>query len=87
MLHFCTPTYAMNDLKITISPTYFLFILFQAGVNSDEEDSDDDDDLTKREPSDIAETSTPKETDRLYPTAPNLDESDDSTASAHSTSV
>ena len=77
----------MNDLKITISLTYLLFILFQAGVNSDEEDSDDDDDLTKREPSDIAETSTPKETDRLYPTAPNLDESDDSTASAHSTSV
>lgn len=62
-------------------------VLLQAGVNSDEEDSDDDDDLTKREPSDIAETSTPKETDRLYPTAPNLDESDDSTASAHSTSV
>ena len=68
----------------------FIFFLFQAG---DEYFEEDDDDITK--PSfelgitdqDLSKPETPKEPERLYPTAPNLDESDDSTASAHSTSV
>ena len=68
----------------------FSFFLFQAG---DEYFEEDDDDITK--PSfelgitdqDLSKPETPKEPERLYPTAPNLDESDDSTASAHSTSV
>lgn len=54
----------------------------QAEVNTDDEDEDTDD----KKPN---ETSTPKEPEKLYPTAPTLDESSDdhSTASAHSTSV
>ena len=50
------------------------FFHFQADVNSDNVNDDDEDDTNN----------SPKETDRLYPTAPL--ESDD-TASVHSTSV
>ena len=52
----------------------FFFLHFQADVNSDNVDDEDEDDTNN----------SPKETDRLYPTAPL--ESDD-TASVHSTSV
>jgi hypothetical protein len=50
-------------------------------IDSDFEDEDPERALRKRSP----DTSTPK--GRLYPTAPTIEESDDSTASAHSTSV
>ena len=50
------------------------FFHLQADVNSDNVDDEDEDDTNN----------SPKETDRLYPTAPL--ESDD-TASVHSTSV
>jgi len=59
-------------------------VLLQAEVNTDDEDEKDDD----RSPNKMA--SAPKiEPEKLYPTAPILDESSDanSTASAHSTSV
>jgi hypothetical protein len=49
--------------------------------DSDFEEEDPERGLRKRSPD---ATSTPK---RLYPTAPAIEESDDSTASAHSTSV
>jgi len=62
-------------------------VLLQAEVNStdDEDDKKDDD----RSPNSNNEASAPKEPEKLYPTAPTLDESSDanSTASAHSTSV
>ena len=53
---------------------YCMGFFFQADVNSDNVNDDDEDDTNN----------SPKETDRLYPTAPL--ESDD-TASVHSTSV
>jgi len=60
-------------------------VLLQAEVNStDDEDEKKDDDRSPNE------ASAPKiEPEKLYPTAPLLDESSDanSTASAHSTSV
>jgi len=57
-------------------------VLLQAEVNlSDDENEDTKDEYT--------EVPSSKEPEKLYPTAPTLDESSDdhSTASAHSTSV
>lgn len=50
------------------------------------DDEEEPDEKTPLKPSDEkpVETSTPQ---KLYPTAPAIEESDDSTASAHSTSV
>lgn len=62
-------------------------VLLQAEVNSlEDEDYKKDDD---RSPDLNVEPSAPKEPEKLYPTAPTLDESSDanSTASVHSTSV
>ena len=60
--------------RISAKHNMFFFLHFQADVNSDNVDDEDEDDTNN----------SPKETDRLYPTAPL--ESDD-TASVHSTSV
>lgn len=65
----------LYDLKFAFFPKLTCsFLHFQADVNSDNVDDEDEDDTNN----------SPKETDRLYPTAPL--ESDD-TASVHSTSV
>jgi len=63
-------------------------VLLQAEVNPSDDDEDDEKNEDLRSPENH-ETSTPKEVEKLYPTAPTLDESSDdhSTASAHSTSV
>ena len=65
----------------------FISLIFQAEVNSlEDEDYKKDDD---RSPDLNIQASAPKEPEKLYPTAPALDESSDanSTASVHSTSV
>jgi len=67
-------------------------VLLQAEVNNTDDDDDNEavtDESAKLNiiDQDPKQTSTPTTTPKLYPTAPALDESDDSTASAHSTSV
>jgi len=66
-------------------------VLLQADVNdNDEEDEDHNDEEPKAtsEPKSDEKTSlVPESPQKLYPTAPQLDESDESTASAHSTEV
>ena len=66
---------------MTLAPSNVSFLL-QAEVNTEDEDDEDE---TKQEGSPNIQQNP---SDKLYPSAPLLDESSDgSTASAHSTSV
>jgi len=59
-------------------------VLLQAEVNTEDEDEEDEDETNQEGSPNIQQNPS----DKLYPSAPLLDESSDgSTASAHSTSV